>query len=282
MTEHIITGEKIQLLADHILATWEDFNYNPNLAQYAGDKFIDLDQLSKPFDNKRIIFCYTHSISDELIRKLHYMQNNFVLIFHNSDHSFKEKHLVLFCNLNLKHIYSQNCDVIHEKVTPLPIGIANSMWPHGDLDIWERVLRKIPSKKTRTIYFYFNTLTNSDKRERCQRIIKERVEPVAYTSNYHDYLSLLSTYKYAICPEGNGIDTHRFWECLYLGVIPICLKNKVTNYYAKKLPIVLLNDWRELSVSALERMYGILNDWPYQISHTSLLDIRSIKKMLGL
>jgi hypothetical protein len=28
-------------------------------------------------------------------------------------------------------------------------------------------------------------------------------------------------YKYVICPRGNGIDTHRVWEALYLGVVPV-------------------------------------------------------------
>ena len=276
--EIIITGEKIQLLSDHILATWEDFEYNPILKEIAMDKFVDLDKLTKPFDNKRIIFCYTHSLGHELITKLHYLKNDFVLIFHNSDHSFKEEHLVLFCNLNLKHIYTQNCEVVHDKVTPLPIGIANTMWDHGNLFTWEKVLSLLPPRKTRTIYFYFNTLTNSDKRERCFRIIKEQVEPAEYTSDYYKYLSLLSTYKYAICPEGNGLDTHRFWECLYLGVIPICLKNKVTEYYAKKVPMVLLNDWRELNVVTLLRLYGVY-DWS---GATSVIEFDNVKKMLCL
>lgn len=274
----IITGEKIQLLSDHILATWEDFEYNPIIKEIAIDKFVDLDKLTKPFDNKRIIFCYTHSLGHELITKLHYLKNDFVLIFHNSDHSFKEEHLVLFCNLNLKHIYTQNCEVVHDKVTPLPIGIANTMWDHGNLSIWEKVLLSLQPRKTRNIYFYFNTLTNSDKRERCFRIIKEQVEPAEYTSDYHEYLSLLSTYKYAICPEGNGLDTHRFWECLYLGVIPICLKNKVTEYYAKKVPMVLLNDWRELNVITLLRLYGVY-DWS---GATSVIEFDNVKKMLCL
>tara|TARA_Y100000389_G_C17257922_1_gene411486 strand:- start:138 stop:698 length:561 start_codon:yes stop_codon:yes gene_type:complete len=186
--------------------------------------------------------------------------------------------MVLFCNLSLKHIYTQNCDVIHDKVTPLPIGIANSMWNHGNLSSWENVLPLIPLRKTRSVYFYFNILTNSDKRERCQRIIKEQVEPVEYTSNYYEYLSLLSTYKYAVCPEGNGLDTHRFWECLYLGVIPICLKNKVTEYYSKKVPMVLLSDWRQFNKKTLEHAYAIY-EWN---DANSVLDFDNIKKIFGL
>lgn len=61
----------------------------------------------------------------------------------------------------------------------------------------------------------------------------------------------MKQHKYAICPEGNGIDTHRFWECLYMNTIPICLKNKVTKHYKQYFPIILLNNWEELDVSKL-------------------------------
>ena len=68
---------------------------------------------------------------------------------------------------------------------------------------------------------------------------------------YKEYLIELKRHKYAICPEGNGIDTHRFWECLYMNTIPICLKNTLTEYYKQYFPIIVLNDWKELDVNKL-------------------------------
>jgi len=32
-----------------------------------------------------------------------------------------------------------------------------------------------------------------------------------------------------LCARGNGLDTHRFWESLYLGVIPVIINNEYTN-----------------------------------------------------
>ena len=45
---------------------------------------------------------------------------------------------------------------------------------------------------------------------------------------YDEYLNELSKYRFCLCLRGNGIDTHRFWESLYLGVIPVILNNKTT------------------------------------------------------
>ena len=36
-----------------------------------------------------------------------------------------------------------------------------------------------------------------------------------------------------------------------MNTIPICLKNKVTEYYKQYFPIILLNDWQELDVNKL-------------------------------
>jgi hypothetical protein len=94
--------------------------------------------------------------------------------------------------------------------------------------------------------------TNVAKRTECFNAIKPL--GITWSNNlpYKEYLMELKRHKFAICPEGNGIDTHRFWECLYMNVIPICKKNTLTEYYGKFFPIVLLNEWEELDVSKLK------------------------------
>ena len=58
---------------------------------------------------------------------------------------------------------------------------------------------------------------------------------------------MLSQYKFCICPEGNGADTHRLWEALYLKTVPIVIKSEFTYILQKNnVPLVILNDWDEL------------------------------------
>lgn len=179
------------------------------------------------------------------------MENPFKLIFHNSDHAFQEKHLILFDYLPLlQSIHTQNMDCNNEKVFPLPIGFANSQWSHGNSKIYQEIYEK-NIEKTKEIYFNFDKGTNKQKRNKCyDEIIKKGIN---WNRNlrFKDYLIELKRHKYAICPEGNGIDTHRFWECLYMNTIPICLKNKTTEYYKKYFPIILLNNWEELDKNKL-------------------------------
>ena len=48
-----------------------------------------------------------------------------------------------------------------------------------------------------------------------------------------------------VCPEGNGFDTHRFWETLYVNRVPITLRIKAMNHF-KSLPVVWLDEWEQL------------------------------------
>ena len=67
------------------------------------------------------------------------------------------------------------------------------------------------------------------------------------------YFIELASHKYAICPRGNGLDTHRLWECLYLNTIPIVIKDDFPNI--TNLPIIILNNWDELDINKLSLTY---------------------------
>ncbi len=242
----IVTGEKIQMLCDHFLGTQKDFNYNPKIKPQV-NKQIDINKFNYQFDNKENIFCYTHLINrcKNIKDKLLLFKNPFNLILHNSDGNFEEKDLHLLEIPNIKKIYTQNMNVNHERIIPLPIGIANSMWKHGNLDTFIKIQNE-KNEKVNNIYFNFNINTNVKKRKECFQIISKKNIPNVENSDYETYLRKLSTYKYAICPEGNGIDTHRFWECIYLGVVPIVVRNKLVEYFSKKHDILILDSWDEL------------------------------------
>lgn len=272
----IITGEKIQFNCNHFIGFPMDFNTNPNILIKHKNKCIDIEKCimeNKEINNGHIIFCYTHILDNinALIKILKLMKNKFILIFHNSDYSFNESHLILYNELELlDHIYTQNCNIKNNKVTPIPIGIANSQWKHGNLNVLLNVYKQT-IKKSNNIYFNFNIKTNMLKRKLCYDIITNKGIKWNNNKQYMEYLQELKSYKYAICPEGNGIDTHRFWECLYMNVIPICVKNVIVEYYSNYFPIIILNNWNELNIESLILNYKNEN----KINHYHL-DMKSL------
>jgi hypothetical protein len=196
------------------------------------------------------------------------MKNKFILIFHNSDACFEKEHLKLFEELPLlEHIYTQNMNVVYPKVDALPIGLCN--YEKGLKGAYETKV-----EKTKNIYFYFNIGTNMNKRKECyEKIMEKGVKWISTKLAYLQYLLELKKYKYCICPEGHGIDTHRFWEALYMNVIPICKKNILVEYFSKFFPVVLLDEWDDLDLKNLDEIYNDL-----KIDH-ELLGMNYIKSL---
>ena len=247
MINHIITGEKIQQLCDIYIGKKEDFFYNP-IIKIQKQKHVCIEEIHKEYNNPYIIFCYTHLI-DELSLKINYFKNKFILITHNSDKNIESNENVnniLNCK-NLVRWFCQNLCVENDRLHILPIGFANKMWPHGNLEIFNDVnVLSNSFKKTNLIYFNFNINTNLNKRKICYESMKDKL---SWLENINPVLNLyrLNTYQFCICPEGNGVDTHRLWECLYLKVVPIVIDSLFTQTLLRyNIPLVVLNNWNDI------------------------------------
>lgn len=76
------------------------------------------------------------------------------------------------------------------------------------------------------------------------------------------FLDNVYNHKFVICPQGNGIATHREWEALYMGSIPI-QKRDLNNRFFTDFPICFVDDWAEITESFLNSEYERITnlDW---------------------
>lgn len=244
----MISGEKIQELCDVYCGLQEDFDYNPRIRSQT-QKHMHLDKI-RSWNNPRKIFCYTHRL-DQFMQSLPFLQNPFILVSHNSDDHVTEKYLPLLQYPKLLFWHAQNLLLSHPKLGHLPIGLANSMWPHGNQETLAAVVEQA-YEKTHSIFFGFSLHTNPSERIPCYEALKDKLtwQP---TVGFQQYLETIATYKYAICPPGNGVDCHRIWECLYLGVIPILLRSPFTERLP--FPCYIVDRWEELDIERLLQLY---------------------------
>ena len=119
-------------------------------------------------------------------------------------------------------------------------------------DILHRVRKRQDIPKTKGIYFFFSLGTHPSRQE-CYHALRNRLE-FNQPRAREDYFVELKRHRYAICPRGNGLDTHRLWECLYLDVIPIMLKTDSVNI--GNLPVIYVDSWDDLDTTFL----NIMND----------------------
>jgi len=200
---------------------------------------------------------FINDFKEKVLDKINY---KFILLTHDSDFPIEEKHYEILENPNLVMWFGMNCHIIHEKLYPIPIGMANEVWPHGNKETLLKIKNE-NNNKLNLVYCNFDIKTNVD--ERMHALLSLRDLPfIDFESkqlNFEEYLRKLSTYKYVISPPGNSVDCHRIWEAMYVGTIPICLKS-IPLHTFKECPILFLNRWNDITREKLICNYRLVKE----------------------
>jgi hypothetical protein len=241
-----ITGEKFKSIAD--------FTFAPKVK--ANDDYDNLQNtldLSLVKDNDII---YTHTMYVEelfaLLNTIHHTR--VIIITHNSDRPVtgNEK----WPGRIIKW-FSTNVNYKRDFIESIPIGLENERWfptLHKKDQMEWRLGQKREYKNL--VYMNHDIKTNPSKRQEPYDILKNKswitVEMGRNGRGFAGYISNIYNHKFVICPEGNGLDTHRIWETLYMGSIPIVIKNTNNSFYTSKLPILAISNWNEVTIEKLE------------------------------
>jgi hypothetical protein len=256
-----VSGEEIQYLCDLTIITKDILEFHNSLKK---DKinYILLENYIKELDDHsfldtkyKTIFVYTHILYDFLKYIFPFIQHNIIIVTHNSDHPIDEKILPFLDDNRIEHLFCQNLLIQHIKCTPIPIGIANIQWPHGNIDILKNFINTNNNQKINKLYVNLALDTNIKIRGTIFNQIKNKdfIYIENRRLNYNDYLEQLTKFKYILCIRGNGVDTHRLWETLYLGGIAIVDNNYNANMFSDKYKnIITINDFNNLTLNELE------------------------------
>ena len=82
------------------------------------------------------------------------------------------------------------------------------------------------------------------------------------TITHEAWLKQQAEYKFAISPPGNGIDCHRTWEMILIGVVPVMRESIIDSIFASqrsKGAILIIKDWNDVNRTLLDdhwREYG--------------------------
>ena len=192
--------------------------------------FIQGEKFALIANNENIFYMHTHDVNAFLLSNK--IPSNFILISHNSDGKIidgGELHPHANSNLipsNLIHWFGQNVCVNHDKISSLPIGLENSQW-FIEVGKRNKIQSKVNEQKQykNLLYINHNIETNPNERIRPYELFRNSSYATCVNGfnglDFDSYLDNIYNHKFVLCPEGNGTDTHRTWECLYLNTIPI-------------------------------------------------------------
>jgi hypothetical protein len=68
--------------------------------------------------------------------------------------------------------------------------------------------------------------------------------------SWEDWVRSVQSHDFVVCPHGHGLDTHRHWEVLLLGSVPI-VKSSPLDEMFRDLPVLILAEWGDLTVHLL-------------------------------
>ena len=241
-----ISGDTFRSFADHI---WEEDRKKINIAD---------------IKESDVIFCQSENLESLVSEILIGLQVKVILLLGNSD-SNHGKNLDFLAKINsVRYTFAQNLLVRLPNVSSLPIGLEN---------LWRRNNGKIVlfkgasinhSKKTNRVMWTFTIKTNKEARLLAARqLSKSSIADNVGILKPKTHAELLRRYAFVACPPGNGADTHRVWEAMYLRCIPIVLRNHMNEYFKELgLPIWVIESYseiEELSETALGDKYAELS-----------------------
>ncbi len=167
----------------------------------------------------------------------------YILVTHNSDYAVPGPYTALLDDPNLIAWFGQNYDGYkHPKIHPIPIGLANGHWAHGNSKL-VRIVQQTSAHKQYLAYMNFAPETFPLERGPVFSLFANAHFCYRTSSkSFANYLRELTTAHFSISPRGNGADTHRLWESLYLNTVPIVHSSSLDSLY-KDLPVLIVDDW---------------------------------------
>ena len=238
-TRHYISSDSYKKYADYIVDQNNPLAFNPAI-----------------IPPKKTIYVSVSSVGYFFERIFPFIKVPFILITNreDDDRSAPGEYAAYLDDDRIIAWFGQNCDCYHPKFIPIPIGLANDIWPHGDKEIFDNVLDEIdqraPSKKD-LLYVNFQVETNFSYRQRTFDFFKDKnFVFVTQSKPPLQYLHELATYKFVLSPWGNGLDCHRTWEALLVGSIPV-IESSTLDRLFDDLPVIIVKNWSLVTLEFL-------------------------------
>lgn len=222
-----LSGDTLRNFSDHVFD--ESKSIKPNSIKKKDVVFVSSD----------VIDIFFNTVYEDI-------KNEFVLITHNSDTNINKHHLEKI-DSRVIHWFAQNLSQqSSEKVSFIPIGLENlRRLKHGR----RKWFANPTNSKTKNILSSFNEFTNFKERGEINSFFEQNklVDNKTY-DQVENYFTDLRKYKFVVCPEGNGYDTHRIWEGILLNTFPIFKISNFTKMLENEgIPGIYINKWSDLN-----------------------------------
>lgn len=217
-----------------------------------------------------LVFCKIDNLP-KLDYLLSQIDKEIYLITHDSDYEITEEVFNTYSK-NIKNWWGVNINYRHPRLSSIPLGLGSPWVPEGVTPDTLMNMRLPPQRKN-LLYINHRTQTFPQERQEPYDIFSTKewatVKTPCPKGDTDKYVEEVRSHKFVLCPRGNGIDTYRFWESLYLGSIPI-VKDCINIEFYKDLPITVINKYSDITKDFLEEEYCKKSDICWEGSELDL------------
>jgi hypothetical protein len=252
------------------------YNFLPSICDYCLDfpkiNYINMGITPKhnyknwnPIDVRKnnIIFVKNDMISHFFENIYPKINNSFFLVNGVGGFDIDKKYEKYLEDDKIIKWYGTNLLFSHEKLFKLPIGFEepercvggsashNGLHEGGDQNILFKLYRNrtIFDNKINKLFISYMGKTHKSRNE-IDNILNYDFMVKGEKMRFEKYLEEINKYKFVLCPRGCGTDTHRFWETLLVGSVPIIENNGLSDLY-DKFPCIKVNSFSEITYDLL-------------------------------
>ena len=235
------------------------------------DWFINGNQLLKINDEPKVIFLTAYKgekgIKNLVNNVLKEIKSRFILIIASEDYTFPTgkgdvrykiykncQHLIkklIECPL-LIHIFVENLDIKHRKMSPIPLGLLRD-----NIDIDDERFHNLDFSNKKNLCLVCNRTRNGKgqwkDRGKANELSKTKwknfVKCIDTEISHDNFIKELKQSKFCLIIHGGGYDLcPKFFECILYGTIPIIQHSPLDNVF-NKYPVVFIGNLNENSLS---------------------------------
>lgn len=214
---------------------------SPSFFRFAAQK------LSKEFP-ERVVFVQLEYLEDYLYRQKY---KHSLVIAGDSDLGCSRRCYEVMKSRRGTHFFVQNLSFPETpNVRLLPIGFEDPKWARSGMD-WNLspATRHSPKSNAVLVGPFRNTDPSRQELMRIQTSSSVFVQAKPMAA-FH-YANYATQFRYVACPRGNGMDTHRLWETIKRGSIPVVVDSYWARTVAKYIPVAMIPRWSEIELQQL-------------------------------
>ncbi len=154
----------------------------------------------------------------------------------------------------VEKIYSNNLIGNSSRCLPIPLGLERQAYQSaGRLNNFKH--QSLIKREKRSIQFLIAWNDNTNPNRKIYRnqfkgdLRSLIVENRLHANTIH---KLMKKSQFIPCPAGNGLDTHRVWEAIYLGAVPVILESEFCG--DATWPVIVIKNWSELLEKSNEEL----------------------------